>query len=153
MTNLLVIPQFLQYMERAAFHTEYPIVFYDGSCRFCNNTVKLVIKLDRHANIRFAALQSDLATQLLSDTPHLLEDMKSFILWENGTVYLRSDAAIKLAAYLPNPWKAFRFFRFVPRSIRDALYDVIARNRYKWFGRYDECLAPTPDIKMRFLDI
>lgn len=78
--------------------------------------------------------------------------MKTFVLIADGRAYVRSDAAIRVARYLRGAWKLLSMVKIVPRPIRDYAYDVVARNRHRWFGRHDACLVPTPELRKRFID-
>ncbi|HYE55611.1 MAG TPA: thiol-disulfide oxidoreductase DCC family protein [Chitinophagaceae bacterium] len=128
-----------------------PVIFFDGVCNLCNRSVQFVIKHDKQAKFRFASLQSNAGQELLKQYHLPQTDFNSFILYDNGKIYTRSAAALLVAKEL-NGWKWLAAFRIVPRFIRDAVYNVIARNRYRWFGKKDECMIPTPDLKARFLE-
>ena len=78
-------------------------------------------------------------------------DAKTFVLIADGRPYVRSDAAIRISRYLSGPWKLLGVVRFIPRPIRDGLYNVVARNRYRWFGRFETCVVPTQELKARFI--
>ncbi|HEX6890201.1 MAG TPA: thiol-disulfide oxidoreductase DCC family protein [Chryseolinea sp.] len=127
------------------------IVLFDGVCNLCNGTVKFIIKRDRSSKFLFASLQSDFGqTQLLRlglDPTQL----HSIIVLENGKFYERSDAALKIASGLARPWPALGMFRVLPRSLRDWVYDLIAKNRYKVFGKQESCMIPTPEMKTKFV--
>lgn len=131
----------------------HPILFYDGACKFCDASVNRIIKIDREARIHFAALQSDIARQHLRDRPELIKDMQSLVFLDKGKIYDRTDAILQIANYLPFKWKWIKIMHLFPKRIRDYAYQLIARNRYKWFGVKNKCLIPTPDIKNRFIDI
>jgi predicted DCC family thiol-disulfide oxidoreductase YuxK len=128
----------------------HPIILFDGVCNFCNGIVNFVISQDKKKVFRFAALQSN-AGQELIEKFHLPSSFDSFILIQNGKAYQKSTAALRLYNQLSWPWKWIQLFWIVPRPIRDAVYDLIARNRYKWFGRKEECMVPTPEIRSRFI--
>ncbi len=129
----------------------YPIILFDGACNFCNSAVNFIIKKDKRACIRFTSLQSKNGQDLLRHYQLPATDYKTFILIENGKVYTKSTAALKVATYLKRGWPAFYGFIIVPKIIRDGVYNLIARNRYRWFGKTDSCIVPGPDIKQRFL--
>ena len=130
-----------------------PIILFDGVCNFCNAGVNFIINQDKKKVFRFAALQSD-AGQRLAEEYHLpKKDFDSFILIDKGKVYNKSAAGFKVYGKLPWYWKWTQVFWIVPRFITDAVYDFVARNRYKWFGKRDECMLPTPEIRSRFLDL
>lgn len=127
------------------------IIIFDGICRFCNGSVKFIIKRDPKGVFAFAPLQSDVAKQLIE--AHCLSEPNadSILLIKNGTCYLRSDAALEIAKNLAGLWPVFGIFKLIPRPIRDFAYDLIAQNRYKLFGQQAQCMIPTPDIKRRFI--
>lgn len=128
-----------------------PIILFDGVCNFCNSTVNFIIKQDKKNVFRFAALQSE-AGQKLLDQYHLEKNnFDSFILIDKGKVYKSSTAGLKLYNRLSWYWKWTQVFWIVPRFIRNSVYNLIARNRYKWFGKKDACMLPSPDVKSRFL--
>jgi predicted DCC family thiol-disulfide oxidoreductase YuxK len=135
------------------------IILFDGVCNLCNGAVRLVIKHDRKKNFKFASLQSGAAQQLLQRHGHtetssaqVLKKMNSVVLIENGQLFQKSIAALKVLRHFPWYWQWLQAFRIVPRFIRDAVYDVIAKNRYRWFGKKDNCMIPTPELKSRFLE-
>ncbi len=136
----------------AARTTEHPVLLFDGVCNLCSQSVQFIIERDPAARFRFASLQSEVAEQMLSDTDLTGESLKSVVLIENGQVYTRSDAALRAARHLSGLWPALYALRIVPRPWRDAVYNWIARNRYRWFGEKDSCWLPTPDLRDRFLD-
>jgi predicted DCC family thiol-disulfide oxidoreductase YuxK len=128
-----------------------PTILFDGVCNFCNGAVNFVIKRDKKAVIKFAALQSTAGMQLLQQFNLPTTDMKSFVFIENGIAYTQSTAAIKVCKYLNGGWPLCKIFMLVPKFIRDGLYNWVAKNRYKWFGQKDTCMLPTPDVRTRFL--
>jgi predicted DCC family thiol-disulfide oxidoreductase YuxK len=134
-----------------------PVLLYDGVCGFCNKTVQLILGLDRRGTMRFAALQSGYGLSVVERHPEL-RGVDSVVFVEAAPtggerVYVRSDAALKVASYLGGFWKLFLAARVVPRRVRDYLYDLFARNRYKVFGRYDACMLPPPEVRSRFLGV
>ncbi len=128
------------------------IVLYDGVCNLCNDSVKFIIKHDKSAKFHFAPMQEPAGRALLKQ--HGLEDidMSTFVLIKNGKAYLRSTAWMQIVSELDGAWPMLSAFRVVPRFIRDAAYDYVGARRYKWFGKKEMCLIPTPDTKRRFLD-
>lgn len=130
---------------------KYPIVFFDGVCNLCNSSVQFIIRYDEKGLIRFAPLQSDLGSQVLSDLSTLKKGKESIFFLENGQLYDRSTAALRVARYLRFPVSLLFLLIVFPAFIRNAVYDYIARNRYKWFGKKDSCMIPTPELKNRFL--
>ena len=128
-----------------------PIILFDGICNFCNGAVNFTIKWDKNKVIKFAALQSETGANLLKQFGLPENDMSSFIFIEKGKLYKRSTAALRVCRYLKGLWPLCYGFIIVPAFIRNAVYDFIAKNRYKWFGQKEECMIPTPDIRARFL--
>ncbi|MBC9933392.1 thiol-disulfide oxidoreductase DCC family protein [Chitinophaga qingshengii] len=127
------------------------IILFDGVCNFCNAGINFVIRHDRQQRFRFAPLQSAAATTL--GAAHQIDtgELNSFILIQNGKAYTKSTAALRVARQLPFPWKLLYAGIILPRFIRDSIYNLIARNRYRWFGKKDACMIPTPEIRSRFL--
>lgn len=130
---------------------KHPIVLFDGVCNFCNSTVNFLLKQDKTAVLKFAALQSDAGQLLLHQYKLPPDNFDSFILIENGKAYKSSTAGLRLYNKLPWYWKWTQIFWIVPRPIRDAVYNLIARNRYRWFGKKDSCMIPSASIRSRFL--
>ncbi|TQR16364.1 thiol-disulfide oxidoreductase DCC family protein [Psychrobacillus soli] len=126
------------------------IILFDGECNFCDASVQFIIKRDPHGYFRFAALQSDVGEDLKKK--HLIADkLDSVIVIDNNTVYDSSDAALAICRHLNGIWKGFYLLKVIPKSFRNSVYKIIAKNRYKWFGKKDNCMIPTPDIRDRFL--
>ena len=132
--------------------TQHPVILFDGICNFCNGAVNFIIKQDKKGTFKFAPLQSIQGQQLLQGHNLPANSFNSFILIEKGKVYQKSTAALKLYNHLPWYWKWTQLFWIVPQFLRDAVYTLIANNRYKWFGKKDQCMIPTPAIRSRFLD-
>jgi len=128
-----------------------PILLFDGVCNLCNGVVQFVIKYGSKNTLRFAALQSETGQQILKHFNLPKEDIFSVILVENEKVYLRSSAALRMYKNMGGLWSLMYLFIIIPRPIRDAVYNLIAKNRYKWFGEKESCMIPTPELKSRFL--
>jgi predicted DCC family thiol-disulfide oxidoreductase YuxK len=128
------------------------VILFDGICNLCNASVRFVIARDPDARFRFAALQSDSATRLLASFAQSGPLPDSIVLVEGSRLFTRSTAALRIARGLTFPWPLAYAFIVVPRPIRDWIYDVVASRRYRWFGKRDECMVPTPELKSRFLD-
>jgi len=126
-------------------------ILFDGVCNLCNGFVRFVIPRDPEARFRFAALQSPAAEALLRDAGVVQPLPDSVVLIEDGRVYVRSTAALRIARALRFPWRLAYAGVVVPRFIRDGIYDAVAANRYRWFGRRESCMIPTPDLARRFL--
>ena len=132
-------------------NNDLPVVLFDGVCNLCNGFVIFIIKRDRAGRIRFASFQSGYARQKLQEAGHHPDAFHSVILLRRGQVFERSDAVLEIFRYLGGAWPLLRVMGMFPRSIRDYVYNVIAQNRYKWFGKKDACMIPTPELKARFL--
>jgi len=131
--------------------TKKPIILFDGVCNLCNNAVQFIIRHDPDEKFLFASLQSEFGQQLMKQYSLPSENFNSFILVQDNKVYNKSTGALKVAKELIGTWKLLYIFIVVPRFIRDAVYTWIANNRYKWFGKKDDCMIPTPQLKARFL--
>jgi predicted DCC family thiol-disulfide oxidoreductase YuxK len=130
---------------------DQPVLLFDGVCNLCNAAVQFVIKRDPRSRFRFAALQSEVAQTMLRSIVSVAPRTDSMILIEGDRAYTRSTAALAISRRLRFPWPLLSVFWIIPRPIRDWMYDIIARNRYRWFGRRDECSLPTPELQARFL--
>lgn len=133
--------------------TEAPaaIVLFDGVCNLCNASVQFIIDQDPQGRFRFASLQSEAGQKLLKTHGLPTEGFTSLVLIEADRAYLRSTGALRIARHLPRlAWLA-TLFLWVPAGLRDPVYDWIARNRYRWFGRQESCRIPTPELQNRFL--
>ena len=128
---------------------QHPVVLFDGVCNLCNGSVVFIIQRDRRGVFRFAALQSPAAASLLGERARTLPD--SLVLIENGRVYTQSTAVLRVARRLRQPWPLVSALIVLPAPLRDWLYAWIARNRYRWFGRREVCMVPTPELQARFL--
>lgn len=129
-----------------------PIVFFDGLCNLCNGAVQFMIERDEKNMFHFASLQSDFAKESLKPFNIDAEKKDSFILLENGKLYQRSTAALRVARKLNKLWPLLYGFIIVPRFVRDGVYNYVGKNRYKWFGKKESCWIPTADLKAKFLD-
>ncbi len=130
------------------------VLLYDGVCGLCNKSVQMILDHDKRKEMLFAALQSDYGKRVISRHPEL-EKVDSIIFVEQAgdeRVFIRSDAALRVAGYLGGAWKLLLIFRIIPRPVRDFFYDLCAKYRYKFFGKYDSCMLPSPDVRSRFLD-
>ncbi len=132
-----------------------PVILFDGVCNLCNSTVRWVIERDKEGRFNFASLQSDVARRELEkvmDTKEIDALPDSIVLLDSDGVHVRSAAALRILRGLGSWFLLLRLGVVLPGPIRDAIYDMVARNRYRWFGRRDTCMIPTPDIAARFLD-
>ena len=130
---------------------EHPIILFDGVCNFCNGAINFVLKYDKKGVFRFAPLQSEAGQKLLQEYSLATKDFDSFVLIDSGKVYKKSAASLRVMNKLPWYWKEAQILRIIPTALRDAIYDFIAKNRYKWFGKKEACMVPTLEIRSRFL--
>jgi predicted DCC family thiol-disulfide oxidoreductase YuxK len=137
-------------MSESPAAADGPVLLFDGVCNLCTGAVRFVVRRDPDGRIRFAPLQSA-AGRALSARHDLPDDLDSVVLVEGDRAYTKSDAAIRVAELLGWPYRAATVARLLPRRLRDAVYDVIAANRYDWFGRKERCLVPNEDVSDRFL--
>lgn len=140
-----------------SFEQVRPLLLYDGECGFCNRSVQFVLRHDRRGILQFAALQGQTARGLLARHPEL-QDLDSLVFLEpfrdphGEQVYVRSDGALKIAAYLGGFWNLCLIANVIPRSVRDSLYDFLAKHRHHLFGKASRCALPSPEVRERFLD-
>lgn len=134
--------------------SEKKIILFDGVCNLCNRSIQFIIKRDSKDVFRFASLQSDLGKKLLAERNINPQETDSIVLIEpNVAYYTKSSAAIEIAKELGGLWSLIGVFNYIlPENIRDHIYGFIAKNRYKWFGKKDECPLPTPEQKRKFIE-
>lgn len=129
-----------------------PVVLFDGVCNLCSYSVQFIIKRDKYKQFCFASLQGQFGQQVLKQF-HLPEkQLNSFILLKEGKIYTQSTGVLNVARELSGLWTVFYVFIIIPPFIRNAVYHFIASNRYKWFGKRNECWVPSPEISSRFID-
>lgn len=141
--------------DAAPTEVEHPVVLFDGVCNLCNAAVTFIIDRDPEGVFRFAPLQSGLGQRLTRQCgleAAVTGDAETIVLVEGGRCTVRSTAALRIARRLGGAWPLLAVLLEVPVPLRDAAYRLIARNRYRWFGRRDACRLPTPDLRRRFLD-
>jgi predicted DCC family thiol-disulfide oxidoreductase YuxK len=126
------------------------LVLFDGVCNLCVGSVHFILRHEAGPEIQFAPLQSATGTRMVRELGFDPTDAKTFVLVEAGHAYVRSAAAIRVARYLRWPWRALAAVWIVPRPVRDWAYSLVTANRYRWFGRTDTCMVPTPELKRRF---
>jgi predicted DCC family thiol-disulfide oxidoreductase YuxK len=129
-----------------------PIILFDGVCNLCNSSVQFILKRDSEKNFLFASLQGKKGQEILKQSGLPANNLNSFILVEGDHIYTRSTAALRMLKGLGGGWKLLYGFIILPKFIRDAAYNLVARNRYKWFGKKEECWMPSAELKERFLD-
>jgi predicted DCC family thiol-disulfide oxidoreductase YuxK len=129
------------------------IILFDGVCNLCDSAVQFVIKHDKKDVFRFVTLQSELGQQILKHIGISYVNIDSIILYEPGIAYYyKSSAAIQIAKNLGGIWHYGTVFRIIPTGISNKLYDYIAKNRYKWYGKKEQCIIPTKDLQAKFLE-
>lgn len=128
------------------------VILFDGVCNLCNGAVQFIIKRDPHGKFRFAPLQSAAGQALLKQHRLPAEHFNSIIVIEGDRYYTRSSAALRIARRLNGLWPICYAAIVIPPFLRNPVYDWIARNRYRWFGRTESCMMPTPELKARFLE-
>ncbi|WP_066051204.1 thiol-disulfide oxidoreductase DCC family protein [Robertmurraya korlensis] len=126
------------------------IVLFDGECNFCDRSVQFIIKRDKEAVFKFTSLQSDIG-QEITRKHQVPGDIDSIIVVKDDKYYIKSAAALQICKHLSGGWKLLFVLSIIPKPIRDNFYDILAKNRYKWFGKNDRCMIPSPEIRNRFL--
>ncbi|MFP4089923.1 MAG: thiol-disulfide oxidoreductase DCC family protein [Cyclobacteriaceae bacterium] len=129
------------------------IILFDGVCNLCNGAVNFIIDRDPKAKFRFASLQSATGQEYLRQHQLPVHELKSLVLVSGNKSYLRSTAALRIARELSGAWPLFYLFIVIPAPVRNLLYDLIAKYRYRLFGKSDTCRYPSADLKSRFLEV
>ncbi|MCR5862255.1 thiol-disulfide oxidoreductase DCC family protein [Flavobacterium sp. J372] len=128
------------------------IILFDGVCNLCDATVQRVIEHDKKDVFRFAAIQSEIGRQIINHIGIDTAKTDSIILYEPGhAYYYKAEAAMKIAKQMGGWYSIVGWFSFLPEWISNGMYDYVARNRYKWYGKKNECMIPTPELKAKFL--
>lgn len=128
------------------------IVLFDGVCNLCNSGVQFIIKKDKRNLFKFAPLQSAFGQELLKKYQISTASMDTFVYVNKDKAYIKSTAALKIAKELKRGWQIFYVFIIIPTFLRNFIYDLIAKNRYRWFGKKESCMVPTPELKAKFFD-
>ncbi len=132
---------------------ENKIILFDGVCNLCNNAVQFVIAHDNKDIFRFAPLQSDVGKKLTQERGIDISVTDSIILIEPGVAYYtKSAAALKIALSFGGVWKLVGVLQWIPEKISNVVYDYVAKNRYTWYGKKDDCMIPSPELQNKFLD-
>ena len=129
-----------------------PVVLFDGVCNLCNRSVQFILKKDKKKQFRFASLQGKTGQAILQRFDLPMDHFNTILLLDGEKLYTHSTGTLKIAKRLSGAWKLLYGFIIIPRFIRDLVYNLVARNRYKWFGKKDSCMIPLPEWKERFLD-
>jgi predicted DCC family thiol-disulfide oxidoreductase YuxK len=135
-----------------ASETAHGIILFDGVCNFCNASVKFILERDKEGYFRFASQQSEIGQELIRQYGLDREKNDSIFLIEDGEAYSRSTAALRIVKHLEGGWKNLYYLKFIPKFLCDFTYDLIAKYRYRIFGKRESCMIPKPEWKDRFLD-
>ena len=127
------------------------VVLFDGVCRLCSFWARFLLKFDRHCRLKLATVQSEEGQAILSFFDMPLDEYETLLLVESGQMYVKSDAIFRILKLLPFPWPTLTCFRLIPQSVREWIYDRVARNRYRWFGKKSDCAVPSAEEEARFL--
>lgn len=127
------------------------LIIFDGVCNLCNGAIKFIIERDSSSSFQFAPIQSEPAKNILSQLKLSSGNVDSIILIQDGKSYVKSSAALRICRRLDGLWPLLYAFLLMPRPVRDYFYDIVAKNRYQWFGRKEKCIIPTSEIENRFL--
>ena len=127
-----------------------PLLLFDGYCLLCQASVHFILKYERDDSLQFAPLHAEISQKILSE--HGLDSnyVDSLVFYNGKDCLVKSDAALMAASYLKFPWSILKFLGVLPKFLRDSVYDWIAKNRYRWFGKDTSCLLPTPELENRF---
>jgi predicted DCC family thiol-disulfide oxidoreductase YuxK len=131
--------------------TDRPLIIFDGVCNLCEYSLLFIVKNDRQARFKFVSAQSERGKEL--QRLHGVDTLKdgTVILLKNDQVYVKSDAAVEIAKDLDGLWRLLYVFKFIPKPVRDLVYSIISKNRYRLFGQKNECMLPDKNIKDRFI--
>ena len=128
------------------------VILFDGYCNFCNSQVNSILRFDSKKIFYFSNLDSSFSKKVIKENKVESLEGKTIILYHNNKIIIKSNAAIKIAYLLGGFFKIFIIFKILPSFIRDGIYDVISRNRYRWFGKSDSCYIPKKEILDRFIN-
>jgi predicted DCC family thiol-disulfide oxidoreductase YuxK len=148
---LAEVPSYRSDPAVPAFPDDRPIVIFDGNCVLCSSFAQFILRVDRRRRFRLMVAQTPLGAALFAHYGLFDDDYRTNILLEDGRIWLKSDGSIRIFVGLGFPWSMAALAKILPRSLRDWLYDVVARNRLRWFGRRETCFLPDPQDADRFL--
>jgi predicted DCC family thiol-disulfide oxidoreductase YuxK len=126
-------------------------IIFDGVCVLCNGWVKFVLRFDKKENFSFVIAQSELGEEIYNQLELKSDDYDTFVIVRNGEMYTKLDGVFALLSAVGWPWKIATIGKFLPQTFKDWIYDRVAKNRYVLFGKRDNCMMPTPEIKARFI--
>nr|WP_255700835.1 thiol-disulfide oxidoreductase DCC family protein [Flavobacterium sp. AS60] len=138
-------------MDISELPKDKKIILFDGVCNLCDSSVQFVIKHDKKDIFRFIPLQSELGQKMINHIGISASAIDSTILYENDNAYYKAQAAFRILKDLNSPYRFLLIFSILPNSVSNFIYDYIAKNRYKWFGKKVSCMIPTPELKSKFL--
>lgn len=127
------------------------LILFDGVCNLCNGAVNFIIDQDDNEKFKFTALQSKTGLALKEKYQINEQGLQSIILIENDSLFMKSSAVLRIAKHLSFPWSIFYIFIIIPSFLGDMCYDFVAKNRYRWFGKKDQCRIATPELRNRFI--
>lgn len=130
----------------------HAVILFDGVCNLCSSSVQFIIQHDPKKQFRFASLQGNFGQEILGQYQLPTTELNSFILWDKGIIYFKSTGALKVARKLSGAWPLLFGLIIIPPFIRNGVYNFVAKNRYKWFGKNEVCWMPTPPLKELFID-
>lgn len=130
----------------------HPVILFDGICNLCNSSVQFVLKRDKKQKFRYASLQSEFGKKIIEQFSLKEKNIDSIVLIEQNRAWVKSSAVLRISKQLGGGYPLFYVFIIIPKFLRDAVYDFIARNRYRWFGKRESCILPSPETKTLFLD-
>ncbi|MEN8817506.1 MAG: thiol-disulfide oxidoreductase DCC family protein [Nonlabens sp.] len=130
---------------------KHEIVLFDGVCNLCNGAILFIIKRDKKDRFRFAAIESEIGQKLLDKHGIDPNKIDSIVLVSGDTAFAKAEAALRISKHLSGLWPLLYSLIIVPKFLANVVYDFIARNRYKWFGKKESCMIPTPELKSKFL--
>jgi len=138
-------------MEIDSLPKDKKIVLFDGVCNYCNDKINFIIKNDKQDVFRFVALQSETGQKIINYLG-IDPSIDSIILYEPGYAYfIKSEAVFRIVKHLSSAVKLLMIFNFIPNSIKNIFYDIIAKNRYNWYGKKESCMMPTEEVKIKFI--
>jgi predicted DCC family thiol-disulfide oxidoreductase YuxK len=139
-------------MEINELPIDKKIILFDGVCNLCNASVQLIIRKDKKDIFRFVALQSELGKKILNHIGVNTNSIDSILLYEPGNAYYyKAEAVLKIATSLGGFYNLLVIFKIIPNVVSNYFYDFVATNRYKWYGKKESCMMPTPELKAKFL--
>jgi len=140
-------------LRNHSYSSSTPLILFDGVCNFCNSTVNFIIRRDKKKVFQFAHLQSEAAKSCLDNFKIIDKNIDSIVFIENDRAFVKSTAILRILKHLNQPYSWLYLFILIPPIIRNVVYNIIAKNRYRWFGRNESCILPTEEVKDRFLGL